>query len=178
MPDTDAVLMPAGLQRRLLTTVLDRAPTKSFGYLLSDRTSRAPADYVLFQENIRNDRAWVGRFQAYGRYFVDHDSAGFVATPEESWRVQRRLLATGMVEVALFHTHHRHPGGFSEIDYDMHVSRFENLWHLIISLRNPSLPQLRAYAVSRQGVRELDVRIVPEPHPASSRPDRPKDGAS
>jgi hypothetical protein len=39
----------------------------------------------------------------------------------------------------------------------MHAQRFEGLWHLIISMRNPCLPQLRAFAVSKERVRELEI---------------------
>ena len=57
----------------------------------------------------------------------------------------------------MFHTHRRHPGNFSDIDYDLHVSRSAEIWHLIISLRNPRQPQLRAFAPTASGVRELRV---------------------
>jgi hypothetical protein len=158
--ESDVVLISSDLRTRLLDAVLAREPEKSFGYLISDRDVNEPTGFILFEDNIRNDQPWLPRFEAYGEYFVRHPDAGFVAAPQESWRVQRQLLASGSFEVALFHTHHRHPGGLSRIDYDMHVSRFDSLWHLIISLRNRELPQLRAYRVSRKGVRELDVRIA------------------
>ena len=163
MDESNAVLISSGLRTRLLAAVLGRAREKSFGYLISDRGDDEPTDFIMFEDNIRNEQCWLPQFEAYGEYFVRHSDAGFVATPQESWRVQRRLLASGSFEVALFHTHHRHPGSLSRIDYDMHVSRFDSLWHLIISLRNRELPQLRAYRVSRKGVRELDVRIVQTP---------------
>jgi len=67
-----------------------------------------------------------------------------------------------MFEVGVFHSHQRHPANFSRIDYDMHRRRFEKLWHVIISMRNPRLPQVRAFEVLPSGVRELDVRSAPE----------------
>ena len=170
--ESNVVLIPSGLQARLVEAVLDRAPRKSFGYLISDRAANEPTDFIMFEDNIRNDQRWLPRFEAYGEYFVRHRNAGFVATPQESWRVQRQLLASGGFEVALFHSHHRHPGSFSEIDYDMHISRFDNLWHMIISLRNPKMPQLRAYTVSRNGVCELEVREVEAPATQNGRNDR------
>jgi proteasome lid subunit RPN8/RPN11 len=159
----NAVLISTDLRASLLAAVRGRAPRKSFGYLISDRAANEPTDFIMFEDNIRNDQCWLPRFEMYGEYFVRHPGAGFVATPQESWRVQRQLLASGSFEVALFHSHHRHPGSFSQIDYDMHVSRFDNLWHMIISLRNPELPQLRAYDVSRAGVREREVRTINAP---------------
>ena len=172
MDESDVVFISSDLHARLVNAVLDRAPEKSFGCLISDRSDARPTDFIIFEENIRNDYRWRPRFEMYGEYFVRHPSAGFVATPQESWRVQRRLLASGSFEVALFHTHHRHPGSFSQIDYDMHISRFDSLWHLIISLRNLHLPQVRAYRVSGAGVRELDVCITKTPDARDERSSR------
>jgi proteasome lid subunit RPN8/RPN11 len=158
----EPIVLPQELAERLVTTVQARFPEKSFGYLLSDSDARHPVDFVLFQDNIRNDDEWQGRFHSYGRYFVEHDDAGFVATPEESWRIQKEIWERGMVEVGVFHSHQRHPANFSEIDFDLHLSRFDTLWHLILSLRNPDIPQLRAFSVSRAGVRELPVVVQAE----------------
>jgi proteasome lid subunit RPN8/RPN11 len=142
--------------------VSGKFPLKSFGYLISDVDECTPTDFLLFDANVRNDEDWQGKFHAYGRYFVDHDDAGFVATPEESWRLQKQIWARGMFEVGVFHSHRRHPANFSRIDYDMRLQRFASLWHLIISLRNPEQPQLRAFSVSRTGVRELGIRTTAE----------------
>lgn len=160
MDDNDQILLPAELQDRLLKTVLSRYPQKSFGYLISESTLDRPTDFIVFKENIRNDDAWRDVFESRGRYFIDHPDAGFVATPEESWRVQKYLFEKHLNEVAVFHTHLRHPGNFSDVDYDLHISRFGLLRHLIISLRNIRMPQMRAFAVSKTGVRELEIRVL------------------
>ena len=160
MNDSDQILLPAELHHRLLRAVLGRYPQKSFGYLTSASTPDRPTDFVIFEENIRNDDDWRDVFESRGRYFVDHPDAGFVATPEESWRVQKYLFEKNLSEVAAFHTHLRHPGNFSDIDYDLHISRFGLLWHLIISLRNIQMPQMRAFAVSKTGVHELEIRVL------------------
>lgn len=154
------IAFPRTLRDRLVTTITERFPEKSFGYLLSDTGAGEPRDFVLFRDNIRNDEVWQPHFHEYGRYFVEHDDAGFVATPEEAWRVQKEIWSRGMFEVAAFHSHQRHPGNFSGIDYDLHLSRFQRLWHLIVSLRTPELPQLRAFDVSAAGVVELPLEVV------------------
>lgn len=152
------IALTTSLYERLVTEITRKLPQKSFGYLVSDIGPRMPTDFVSFQENVRNDQPWRSRFESHGRYFVDHDDAGFVATPEESWRVQREIWARGLEEVAVFHSHQRHPANFSSIDYEMHRERFKTLWHLIVSMRNPNLPQLRAFAITAAGVRELPIR--------------------
>ena len=154
------IAFPLDLRDRLIATITERFPEKSFGYLLSDSSAVEPKDFVLFHDNIRNDAQWQPRFRAYGRYFVEHDDAGFVATPEEAWRVQKEIWSRGMFEVAAFHSHQRHPGNFSKIDYDLHLARFEHLWHLIVSLRNPALPQLRAFDPAAHGVVEVPLDVA------------------
>jgi len=160
MARNDSVLFPLALRDRLLDTVTARYPQKSFGYLVAGPESNHPVDFVLFDQNIRNDEEWRDEFESRGRYFVEHPDAGFVATPAESWRVQKYLFQRNLREVAVFHTHRRHPGNFSDIDYDLHISRFTLLWHLIVSLRNVEMPQLRPFDVSPAGVRELDLEFV------------------
>jgi proteasome lid subunit RPN8/RPN11 len=162
MAEAPAVVFSRGLYDRLVATAVGRHPVKSFGYLVSDGPALRPADFVLFEDNERNDARWQPEFWRRGRYFVDNDDAGFVASAEESWRVQKSLMARGLFEVGVFHTHRRHPANFSSIDYEMHVSRFENLWHLIISLRNAAMPQVRAFEVSPHHVREMELLIMAE----------------
>lgn len=171
------IVLPPPFRERLIKTIRERLPQKSFGYLLSAGNPRTAEDFLLFEGNLRNDDEWQGRFHAYGQYFVDHDDAGFVATPEETWRLQKEIWRRGLVEVGVFHSHLRHPGNFSQIDYEMHLARFHNLWHLIVSMRNPELPQVRAFAASRAGVRELvltpDGGDSHEPSAVTSQPDEP-----
>jgi proteasome lid subunit RPN8/RPN11 len=155
--DHERVVMSRDLQDRLAAAVAEQFPRKAFGYLVSDGDPYEPKDFLLFEGNVRNTRFWKPRFEAYGRYFVDNNDAGFVATPDEAWRIHRELLRRDLFEVAIFHSHQRHAANFSRIDYELHLTWFESLWHLIISMRNPSYPRLRAFAVSRGGVRELPI---------------------
>jgi proteasome lid subunit RPN8/RPN11 len=164
--DDSPIVLSRTLRERLVQSVRRRFPRKSFGYLVSDGTDRQPTDFLLFEGNVRNDDAWRGEFHSYGRYFIEHDDAGFVATPQESWRLQKEIWSRGLREVAVFHSHQRHPANFSQIDYELHLRSFDALWHLIISLRNPQLPQLRAFSVSRAGVVELP--LLPGAGPSST----------
>jgi proteasome lid subunit RPN8/RPN11 len=160
MRDDPVVLSPA-IHSRLVAAVRRRFPEKAFGYLISDVDRMTPTDFVMFESNHRNHSVWQGKFHSYGRYFVDHDDAGFVATPEESWRLQKQIWDRGMWEVGVFHSHRRHPANFSQIDFEMHMQRFDTLWHMVISMREPALPQVRVFAVSSGRVRELRVQSSP-----------------
>lgn len=151
----DSIVLPVSLQERLLTKIKERWPLKSFGYILAADDDKTAADFILFLSNVRNVEPSRDRFHSYGYYFIQHHDAGFVATPEESLEVQKEIWRRGMHEIGVFHSHLRHPANFSRIDYDMHIERFYGLWHLIVSMRNPEFPQMRAYRVSHSGVREL-----------------------
>jgi proteasome lid subunit RPN8/RPN11 len=156
---SETVVLPSAMRERLLATIARRHPRKSFGYLISDRDAWHPTDFLIFSSNERNSDGWRQEFESYGRYFVDHSDAGFVADPVESWYIQKQIWQRGMFEVGVFHSHQRHPANFSRIDYELHLARFSSVWHLIISMRNPRLPQLRAYLVSRDRVRELSLMV-------------------
>jgi proteasome lid subunit RPN8/RPN11 len=161
------ILFAEAVHDRLVSTIRSAFPRKCFGYLLSEGSPTAVSDFILFEENVRNEPDSRRHFESYGRYFVEHHDAGFVASPEETWRVQKEIWARGLREAGVFHSHRRHPANFSSIDYALHMERFENLWHLIVSMRNPLLPQLRAFSVSRRGVRELGVQLVPSTRAAA-----------
>jgi len=153
----NGIVFPLPVRKRLLDAVNNRLPQKSFGYLLSKGHPRIVDDFVLFEANTRNSEAWRGQFESYGQYFKDHDDAGFVSTPEESWRIQKLISAKEMVEIGLFHSHLRHPANFSEIDYDMHTECHSHLCHMIISVRNPDFPQVRVFDISKSFVREAQI---------------------
>jgi len=164
------IVLPQPLQQRLLAEIRRRLPIKSFGYLISEGDPRKPADFLIFESNIRNSAEWKGTFESYGQYFLEHEDAGFVATPEESWRMQKRMWKLGMVPIGVFHSHLRHPANFSSIDYEMHMQGVHHLWHMIVSVRNEHNVQMRAFATGRTGVRELPVVITPGEHSATSGP--------
>lgn len=153
------ITMTEQLYSRLVGEVRRRHPRKSFGYLISDVDALTPTDVLFFEDNIRNSSQWRDTFESYGDYYIVHSDAGFVASPEEAWRLQKEIWARGMVEIGVFHSHHRHPADFSKIDFDMHVQRFDDLWHLLVSVRNPEQPVVRAFSVSAGGACELPIRI-------------------
>jgi hypothetical protein len=99
-------------------------------------------------------------FEAQGEYFRAYDDAGFVADSAELLALYRRLDACDLEAVALFHVHRRQPANFSVIDFRLHNPAYA--WHLIISLRNPAHPVLRAFAV-RKGLAS-DFGISAEDH--------------
>jgi hypothetical protein len=157
------VRLSEDLLDRLLgtTTAVHAAGLKSFGLLLAD--PEAPGfpyvatDVAFFdpRKNRRNDPAMRPAFEAQGTYFRSYDDAGFVADATELLEVHRRLDASGLEAVALFHVHRRQPANFSVIDFRLHNPAYA--WHLIISLRDPGAPVLRAFAVRKDLTAEVGI---------------------
>lgn len=57
----------------------------------------------------------------------------------------------------MFHSHQRHPAIFSKVDVDLHPSN--NIWHLIISLRNIEYPEIKVFSLKNSKVKELRVLL-------------------
>jgi proteasome lid subunit RPN8/RPN11 len=126
---------------------------KSYGLLVADPTSPeypfTAQDAVFFDpaRNRRNDPRMRPAFEAQGSYFRSYDDAGFVADSGELLQVHQRLEARGLEAVAMFHSHRRQPANFSHIDYRLHNPAYP--WHLIVAMREPQRPVLRAFEVRK-----------------------------
>lgn len=158
-PPTDAaadvVRLPDPVRRSLVSTAsaVHAAGLKSFGLLVAAPDHPGfpfTASGIVFFDPLRNRRnepANRAAFEAQGEYFRSYDDAGFVADPREVLDVFRRVDEAGLEVVAMFHAHRRQPANFSVIDYRLHNPAIP--WHLIISLRAPGNPVLRAFAVRK-----------------------------
>lgn len=149
------VVLPASLMGGFLERIrtVHDVGLKSFGLLVSDPADAAfpyrVCDVVFFDpsRNQRNEPGMRDAFHAQGAYFRSYDDAGFVADPAEVLAIDRELEARKLEPVALFHTHRRQPANFSHIDYRLHNPAYP--WHLVISMREPRRPVLRAFAVRK-----------------------------
>ncbi|MEU8421320.1 hypothetical protein AB0C15_10640 [Micromonospora sp. NPDC048835] len=158
------MILERPLLDRFVEDVSRRFPAKLFGFFLSTRRFGPPTDYIIMEENIRDE--WLTEFHAYGNYYVDHDDAGFLCTPEETWRVERTIRDAGLVKVGVFHSHQRHPAILTSVDVDFHPS--PDLWHLLVVLRNLSYPLVRTFEVTEAG------RVTELPHVVVDGSDQPQ----
>jgi hypothetical protein len=157
------VRLSRGLVDRIVdtTTAVHAAGMKSFGLLVADPLAPGfpftATDVVFFDpaRNQRNHPELRPAFEAQGAYFRAYDDAGFVADPTELLEVHRRLDASALEAVALFHVHRRQPANFSLIDFRLHNPAYA--WHLIISLRDPAHPDLRPFAVRKDPLSEFGI---------------------
>ena len=142
-----------GVLKAFTNEIVDTFPRKAFGFFLASSYNGPVEEYIIFKDNIRKD--YNELFENYGNYYVTNN-AGFVATPEETFKAERYIQKNGLVKVGVFHSHQRHPALLSSIDADLHPDK--KLWHLIISLRNPEIPRVKIFSVSNAGVDELAFR--------------------
>lgn len=133
--------------------VKEKYPLKAFGYFISSEADGEADDFIIFNNDIRNE--WKDLFENYGNYYARNEDAGFLATDEETFRINKELVKRKKSIVGVFHSHRRHPAIFSTVDVDLHPS--DQLWHLIISLRNVDMPQIKAFKIDNSDVAELKV---------------------
>ena len=150
------VLFDETLLDRFVKEVKEKYPKKAFGFFISDTEGGQPVDFIMFNDDVRNE--WKDEFEKYGQYYVSHEDAGFLATEEETYEFTKKIQAMNMKIVGVYHSHQRHPAVFSTVDVDLHPS--EKIWHLIISLRNFNMPQLKAFALNKGQVSELEIKKV------------------
>jgi proteasome lid subunit RPN8/RPN11 len=151
----DVVRLPDPVRHRLVSTAVavHHAGLKSFGLLVASPDHPdfpyTASDVFFFDplRNRRNEPANRAAFEAQGTYFRSYDDAGFVADSAEVLDVFRRVDDAGLEVVAMFHAHRRQPANFSVIDFRLHNPAIP--WHLIICLRDPEHPVLRAFAVRK-----------------------------
>jgi proteasome lid subunit RPN8/RPN11 len=126
---------------------------KSYGLFVADPDMAGypftASDVIFFDptKNRRNDPRIRPAFEAQGSYFRSYDDAGFMADSAELLAVHQQLERRGLEAVAMFHSHRRQPANFSHIDYRLHNPAYP--WHLIIAMREPQRPVLRAFAVRK-----------------------------
>lgn len=150
------VIFNEELLERFIEAVKAKYPKKAFGYFLSPEEGGEPTDFIMFKEDVRNE--WKEEFEEYGQYYVRNEDAGFLATEEEMYEVTKKIQSMNMKIVGVYHSHQRHPAIFSTVDVDLHPS--EKVWHLIISLRNVNMPQIKIFSVNNGQVSEL--RLIKE----------------
>ena len=145
------------LTERFKKEVKDKYPKKAFGYFLSSKPGGQPDDFVMFNNDVRNK--WKDNFEEYGNYYVRNEDARFLSTEEEIYEMNQKIKEMKKYIVGVYHSHQRHPAIFSTVDVDLHPS--EKLWHLIISLRNFDMPQIKAFHINNGIVSEMKS-VMPE----------------
>lgn len=127
---------------------------KTFGYFLSEKENGTPSSYFIFKTDARKEFP----FEKVSKYYSNNSTAGFLATPQETLSLHRKLEMNGLKVVGVFHTHMRHPPMLSKIDADMHLSN--SVWHLIISIKNLAYPRIKIFTIDHSEVKNKMWKIT------------------
>lgn len=149
------IKMKRDVYNKFVDMVQQKYPLKAFGYFLAAKGNDEPIDFYIFSDDVRNNMK--DEFEKYGEYYRIHEDAGFLAPDEELVSFHQEIESKELHIVGVFHSHQRHPAIFSTVDIDLHPS--EKLWHLIISLRNMDLPQVKLFNHHDKVVRELHLTL-------------------
>lgn len=152
---TRKIVIEDKLMNKFISTVKQKYPKKAFGYFLSDKPNGDPTDFVIFNNDVRDDIKDV--FETYGNYYKRNHDAGFLCTEEEMFKVHKKIMQDKKFIVGVYHSHQRHPAIFSKVDVDFHPG--DGLWHLIISLRNFDYPQIKAFEAKNEEVIEIPIIV-------------------
>ncbi len=78
--------------------------------------------------------------------------------PKEQFRVMKELRQKGLTMAAIFHSHPQSPA-FPSVK-DVSLAFYQEAIYVIIGLTNPESPEIRAYTIIEEQVREASLRIV------------------
>ncbi len=147
-----------GLLHQFVKEILREYPRKTFGYFLSENATdpRIISHFYVFTGDARSSRQVSDFFRQNGAYYENNPTAGFLATAQETATFERWRRRAGLVAVGVFHAHLRHPAHLAKIDQRLHPRA--DLFHLLISMRNPAQPELAAWRPSATGF--MPCRIV------------------
>ncbi len=148
--------MSKKLVEEFTSTILKERNRKTFGYFLSNEKNGDPVEFIVFNNNTRENL----NFEEINEYYVDNETAGFYADPLENYRIEKAIQAKNMYIVGVFHCHMRHPAIFALIDQKYHPTK--RIWHLIISIRNSNYPRLSVYYFNQEGKAQEAKLIIEE----------------
>jgi proteasome lid subunit RPN8/RPN11 len=137
-----------------LTGICVRAlPHKAFG-LLGGSDLCHPKSLYPCSTNLRNTPEWKWIFESFGDFYRDPD-LGFVISPPEVKSVLDRMEARGESFVGVFHSHRILSAEPTEID--IALSTDSSLLSFIVSVVNPSNPEIGVFRLSNGGYQNIPI---------------------
>jgi proteasome lid subunit RPN8/RPN11 len=139
---------------RLVQICLEALPHKAFG-LVGGTDLYHPISLYPCSTNLRNSPEWKPIFESYGEFYRDPD-LGFVISPPEVKTVLDTMESRGESFVGVFHSHRYLRANPTEID--VALSADSNLFSFIVSVADPSEPEVGIFRLSGGGFQT--ARIV------------------
>ena len=130
-------------------------PTHIFSQMLAQARTEAPVEAcgILAGTDQR-----VQRF--YKMANTDQSSDHFMMAPEEQFAVLKDIRARGLEMLAIYHSHPASPARPSA--EDIRLALTPGVLYIIVSLQDPTKPQIRGFTIEADVVAESAVKIIEE----------------
>lgn len=148
-----AVVIDAALYRQLVRLCIEALPHKSYG-LVGGVDLYHPKTLYPCCTNLRNEPEWKSVFEAFGEFYRNPD-LGFVISASEVKAVLDVMKARSEAFVGVFHSHRFLRAEPSEID--IYLSSGHGLLSYIVSVVNPSAPEVGVFCIEGTGYRRVPV---------------------
>jgi proteasome lid subunit RPN8/RPN11 len=138
---------------KLIKICLDALPHKAYG-LVGGSDIFHPASFYPCSTNLRNTAEWKQIFESFGEFYKNPD-LGFVIEPVEVRQVMKTMEDREESFVGVFHSHRYLPAEPSEADISL--SADSRVLCYIVSVVNPSNPELAIYRLDSGGYRKIPI---------------------
>ncbi len=128
-------------------------PTHIFSQMLAQARAEAPVEACGILAG--TDRR-VQRF--YKMANTDQSSEHFMMAPEEQFAVLKDIRTKGLEMLAIYHSHPAGPARPSP--EDVHLALTDGVLYVVLSLQEPSDPEVRAFNIDDGVVSESELEIV------------------
>jgi proteasome lid subunit RPN8/RPN11 len=138
----------------LIKICLDALPHKAYG-LVGGSDIYHPKNFYPCSTNLRNTAEWKRIFESFGEFYHNPD-LGFVVAPVEVQQVMRTMEQRKESLVGVFHSHRYLPAEPS--DADISLSSDSSVFCYIVSVVNPSNPELAIFRIDSNGHQKIPIR--------------------
>ncbi|PFL56263.1 hypothetical protein [Bacillus anthracis] len=135
--------------------VLENRQKKCFGFFLAKSDS---PEYIHSYVFMKKDKRGEYDFENIDNYYKTHQTAGFLADFQELIELEKYIRSNNLIKVGVFHSHMRHPAIFDLIDLKLHPT--DELWHLIIAIKNIERPIIRIFTTNKNEITEKEFMVL------------------
>lgn len=132
-----------------------KIPKHIFSQMLEQSRAEAPVESCGILAGTDNT---VQRL--YKMTNTDQSSDHFTMAPEEQFAVMKDMRAEGAEMLAIYHSHPASPARPSA--EDIRLALTPGVLYVIVSLQEPTKPQIRSFTIEGEVVAESPVNIVEE----------------
>ena len=151
--ETSKIFMSENLIGELVNLCRDALPQKAFGLVGGDDLYHPKSLYPCFT-NLRNTPEWKPIFESYGEFYRDPD-LGFVISPPEVKSVMEIMVKRRESFIGVFHSHRFL--GAQPTEIDMALSSDLGLLSYIVSVVNPSAPEMGIFRLNHDEYRNIPI---------------------